>query len=128
VSDIDIGALIAFHKSHGRLGTITAVIPPGRYGALDLEPDGHVKRFIEKPPGDNNLINGGFLVVERQVIDSIEGDNTSFEGEPLVALARDDELVAYRHTGFWQAMDTLRDKNYLEGLWASRQAPWKVWA
>jgi glucose-1-phosphate cytidylyltransferase len=128
VSDIDIGALIAFHKSHGRLGTITAVIPPGRYGALDLEPDGHVKRFIEKPPGDNNLINGGFLVVERQVIDSIEGDNTSFEGEPLVALARDGELVAYRHTGFWQAMDTLRDKNYLEGLWASRQAPWKVWA
>jgi glucose-1-phosphate cytidylyltransferase len=128
VADIDIGALIAFHKSHGRLGTITAVIPPGRYGALDLEPDGRVKRFIEKPPGDNNLINGGFLVVERQVIDRIEGDSTSFEGEPLVALARDGELVAYRHTGFWQAMDTLRDKNYLEGLWASRQAPWKVWA
>ena len=126
VADIDIRALIAFHKKNGKLGTLTAVVPPGRYGALDL--DGPVvNRFIEKPPGDNAFINGGFFVLEPSVIERIKGDESSFENETLTGLARDGELVAYRHTGYWQPMDTLRDKNTLEEQWKSGAAPWKVW-
>jgi glucose-1-phosphate cytidylyltransferase len=127
VSDIDITASIAFHRSHGKLATISAVRPPGRYGALEL--DGTiVKSFVEKPPGDNALINGGFFVLDPRVIDRIEGDDTSWEAAPLEALAGDAELVAFRHSGFWQPMDTLRDKMHLESLWQSGHAPWRVWS
>jgi glucose-1-phosphate cytidylyltransferase len=126
VSNIDIKAEVAFHRSHGKDATITAVVPPGRYGALEL--DGHrVNRFIEKPPGDNALINGGFFVLHPRVIDRIEGDKTSWESDPLESLARDGQLSAYIHTGFWQPMDTLRDKNRLEDLWSRGEAPWKTW-
>jgi len=126
VADIDIRALIAFHNRHGRLATVTAVTPPGRYGALLLQDD-RVTRFSEKPPGDNALINGGFFVLNPAVLDRIEGDATPWETEPLESLARDGELSAYRHTGFWQPMDTLRDKTTLETLWSSGEAPWKTW-
>lgn len=126
VADVDISRLIAFHKSHGRLATVTAVVPPGRYGALALDGN-RVDHFIEKPPGDNALINGGFFVLSPTVVDRIAGDDTPWELEPLESLARDGELEAFRHSGFWHAMDTLRDKNQLEALWASGKAPWKVW-
>src|SRR5690606_9865387 len=128
VADIDLKAEIAFHARHGRSATVAAVVPPGRYGALDIGPDGAVRRFIEKPPGDEGMINGGFFVLERSVIDRIADDRTPFEGEPLESLARHGQLVAYRHPGFWHAMDTLRDRNHLEALWAGGRAPWKVWA
>jgi glucose-1-phosphate cytidylyltransferase len=128
VSDIDITAEIAFHQSHGKLATIAAMTPPGRYGALEITTTGQVNRFIEKPPGDEGRINGGFFVLEREVLDRIEGDATSFEADPLERLARDGELVAWCHPGFWHAMDTLRDRNYLEKLWASGAAPWKIWS
>jgi len=124
VADVDLKALADFHKSHGKAATITAVAPPGRYGALDIN-DGRVDRFIEKPPGDNGLINGGFFVLDPQVIGRIDDDATIWEREPLEGLAADGELMAYRHDGFWAAMDTLRDKNILEGLWASGEAPWR---
>jgi len=127
VSDLDIAASIAFHRSHGRLATVGAVIPPGRYGALRLDGD-LVTDFTEKPPGDNAFINGGYFVLQPQALDRIEGDATPWESAPLEGLARDGELAAFRHTGFWHAMDTLRDKNTLEGLWASGRAPWKRWA
>jgi glucose-1-phosphate cytidylyltransferase len=127
VADIDIAALIAFHRSHGREATLTAVVPPGRYGALDLDGD-TVSRFTEKPPGDNAFINGGFFVLSPSVLDRIEGDDTSWETEPLETLARDGELRAFRHLGFWHAMDTLRDKMHLDALWASGRAPWRVWS
>ncbi|MCP5433090.1 MAG: glucose-1-phosphate cytidylyltransferase [Alphaproteobacteria bacterium] len=126
VADVDIRKLIAFHKGHGRAATLTAVVPPGRYGALELERD-RVKRFIEKPPGDNALINGGFFVLEPKVIDRIANDETPFESGPLEQLAADGELMAFRHIGFWQPMDTLRDKTALESLWQSGAARWKVW-
>jgi glucose-1-phosphate cytidylyltransferase len=126
VADIDIGAEVAFHRGHGKDATVAAVVPPGRYGALALQ--GHaVTNFFEKPPGDNALINGGFFVLHPRVIDRIAADETSWEAEPLQGLARDGQLMAFRHAGFWQAMDTLRDKNRLESLWDSGQAPWKVW-
>ena len=124
VADVDVAALLKFHEDHGREATITAVSPPGRFGALEIERDA-VQRFIEKPPGDNGLINGGFFVLDRKVIDRIDGDETIWEREPLEGLARDQQLMAYRHDGFWAAMDTLRDKNILEGLWASGEAPWR---
>jgi glucose-1-phosphate cytidylyltransferase len=124
VADLDIGALAAFHRSHGKAATLTAVAPPGRYGALELD-SGQVQRFIEKPPGDNGLINGGFFVLNPDVLSRIAGDATSWESEPLEGLAADGELQAYRHDGFWAAMDTLRDKNHLEALWASGEAPWR---
>ena len=127
VADVDLGALAAFHKSHGKPATVTAVSPPGRYGALEII-DGAVERFIEKPPGDNGLINGGFFVLQPEVIARIEGDDMPFEAAPLEGLARDSQLMAYRHDGFWAAMDTLRDKNNLETLWASGQAPWRLWS
>jgi glucose-1-phosphate cytidylyltransferase len=127
VADIDITGLIRFHRAHGRLATVTAVVPPGRYGALRMEGD-RVASFTEKPPGDNAFINGGFFVLHPAVLGRIDGDGTPWELSPLESLARDGELQAFRHTGFWQPMDTLRDRNTLESLWASGQAPWKVWA
>lgn len=125
VSDIDIRALIAFHDGHGKHATITAIQPPGRYGALNL--DGPVVRnFQEKPAGDRAWINGGFFVLEAAVFDYIEGDQTSWESGPLQRLAQENQLMAYQHAGFWQAMDTLRDKNHLEELWRT-SPPWKIW-
>jgi glucose-1-phosphate cytidylyltransferase len=126
VADIDISRLIEFHHRHGRLGTVTAVTPPGRYGALLMEGN-RVADFMEKPPGDKSLINGGYFVLHPAVLDRIEGDDTPWETAPLEGLARDGELIAYRHVGFWQPMDTLRDKTTLEAMWASGHAPWKVW-
>jgi glucose-1-phosphate cytidylyltransferase len=126
VADVDLTALAAFHRAHGKDATVTAVSPPGRYGALEIASD-QVQRFIEKPPGDNGLINGGFFVLHPKVIDRIGGDPDSFEGGPLEGLARDRQLMAFRHDGFWAAMDTLRDKNHLETLWASDAAPWRLW-
>jgi glucose-1-phosphate cytidylyltransferase len=127
LADLNLRACAAFHCAHGKLATLTAVIPPGRYGAVDLEDD-RVLRFVEKPPGDQGYINGGFFILNRAVIDRIEGDPTSWEASSLPSLARDNELRAYRHRGFWQAMDTLRDRNHLEELWRSGRAPWKVWS
>lgn len=127
VADVDIGALVSYHRSHDRLATVTAVLPPGRYGALDLAPDLTVKGFMEKPRGDGGLINGGFFVLSPKVISYIAGDATHWEAEPMVRLAADGQLNAYRHDGFWHAMDTLRDKNYLEELYETRRAPWRLW-
>ncbi|MBS0335084.1 MAG: glucose-1-phosphate cytidylyltransferase, partial [Proteobacteria bacterium] len=124
LSDVDFRAQLAFHKAHGKDATVTAVAPPGRYGALDIQ-NGLVQRFVEKPPGDNGLINGGFFVLDPAVVDRIEGDSTIFEQGPLEGLAHDGQLAAYPHDGFWAAMDTLRDKNHLEALWASGEAPWR---
>ncbi len=126
VADVDLNALVEFHRAHGKQATVTAVAPPGRFGALEIV-EGGVKRFIEKPPGDNGLINGGFFVLQPEVVDRIAGDATTFEAEPLESLARDGQLMARPHDGFWAAMDTLRDKNHLESLWASGQAPWRIW-
>jgi glucose-1-phosphate cytidylyltransferase len=127
VADVDIGRLASFHKAHGRLATITAVQPSGRFGALDIDSRDHVVSFKEKPKGDNAWINGGFFVLESKVFDYIEGDRTIWEREPLETLARNGELAAYRHTGFWQPMDTLRDKNQLDELWGTGKPPWKTW-
>lgn len=126
VSDLDIAATIAFHRAHGKLATVTAVQPPGRYGALQLAGN-RVAGFAEKPRGDGGLINGGFFVLSPKCLDRIESDATSWEHEPLTSLARDGELMAIAHGGFWQPMDTLRDKNLLEELWQSGRAPWKRW-
>jgi glucose-1-phosphate cytidylyltransferase len=126
VAAIDIGALIDFHKGHGRRATITAVAPPGRFGALEFDGD-LVTRFREKPDGDGGRINGGFFVAAPSVLDLVDGPDVLWEREPLEKLARDGELVAYRYDGFWAAMDTLRDKNFLEGLWVDGRAPWKTW-
>lgn len=126
VADVDLKALVAFHKAHGKQATVTAVAPPGRFGALDIV-DGAVQRFIEKPPGDNGLINGGFFVLQPEVIGRIADDSTVWELEPLAGLAQEGQLMARPHEGFWGAMDTLRDKNHLEALWASGQAPWRLW-
>lgn len=126
VSDVNISDQIAFHRKHGKLATVTAVQPPGRYGALNLEGQS-VTGFTEKPRGDGGLINGGFFVLSPRCIDRISGDSTSWEGEPLVGLANEGQLVAYEHHGFWQPMDTLREKTLLEDLWQSGRAPWKVW-
>ena len=126
IADVDITATIEFHRSHGRLATVTAVKPPGRFGALVL--DGQtVTRFAEKPGGDGGLINGGFFVLNTECLDLIEDDDTKWEEEPLSLLAERDQLRAYRHEGFWQPMDTLRDRNQLESLWASGSPPWRVW-
>ncbi|PVZ13736.1 MULTISPECIES: glucose-1-phosphate cytidylyltransferase [unclassified Pseudomonas] len=126
VSDVDIAQLIRHHHAHGKLATVTAVQPPGRYGALEREGD-RVLGFTEKPRGEGGWINGGFFVLSPKVIPYIEGDETSWEAEPLVQLAADGQLNSYQHDGFWQPMDTLRDRNHLEQLWASGQAPWKQW-
>jgi glucose-1-phosphate cytidylyltransferase len=126
VSDIDISKTIEFHQSHGKLATVSAVLPPGRYGALNLDGN-QVMGFTEKPLGDGGVINGGFFVLSPQVLDLIDGDQTAWEGDPLSRLAKNNELMAFRHEGFWQPMDTLRDKNQLEDLWSSGQASWKTW-
>lgn len=126
VANVDIGALIAFHRKSGKQATVTAIQPSGRYGALDLA-DNNVNGFFEKPKGDGQWVNGGFFVCERSVLDRINGDDMPFEADPLTGLARDGELSAYRHEGFWAAMDTLRDKKVLESLWAAGKAPWQVW-
>jgi glucose-1-phosphate cytidylyltransferase len=129
VADIDVTSQILFHRRHGRLATVTAVQPPGRYGALAIEDDtGRVSGFVEKPRGDGGWINGGFFVLSPRCLEFIEGDQTPWEGEPLAAIAGRGELMAYAHRGFWQPMDTLRDKNQLEELWQSGMAPWKTWA
>jgi glucose-1-phosphate cytidylyltransferase len=127
VSDIDLTALIAFHEQAGTLGTVTAVQPPGRFGAMDVE-DNRVRGFHEKPEGDGGWINGGFFVLSPKIGDYIEGDHTIWEREPLERLARDGELASYRHAGFWHPMDTLRDKRYLQSLWESGNAPWSTWS
>lgn len=127
VSDLDISREIAFHKQHGKLATVTAVQPPGRYGALQLQRE-RVVGFSEKPRGDGGLINGGFFVLSPKCIDFIDGDQSSWEGEPLARLAADGQLMAFEHEGFWQPMDTLREKTVLEDLWASGKAPWKIWS
>ena len=127
VADVDITALIAHHRSHGRLSTVTAVQPPGRYGSLQFGEESLVSGFKEKPQGDGGWINGGFFVLQPDVIDYIHGDETIWEQEPLKTLASDGQLSAYRHTGFWQPMDTLRDRTHLEDLWTNAKAPWKVW-
>lgn len=126
LADIDIRALIAFHKAHGRDATVTRVLPPGRFGALDLDGD-VVKGFQEKPLGDGGWINGGFFVLSPAVISRIAEDATVWEQEPLEGLARDGQLQSFAHRGFWQPMDTLRDKRQLEEMWGSNRAPWKIW-
>jgi glucose-1-phosphate cytidylyltransferase len=126
VADLDITREIKFHRRHGKLATVLAVQPPGRYGALQIE-DETVLSFVEKPRGDGGLINGGFFVLSPKCLELIEGDESAWEGDPLEQLAREKELMAYEHRGFWRPMDTLRDKNQLEELWASGNAPWKVW-
>ena len=126
VSDVDITKLLAFHKEHGKDATVTSVYPPGRFGALDIK-DNQIKKFTEKPKGDGALINGGFFVLSPKVIERIDNDHSIWEQEPLKGLANDGELMAYKHEGFWQPMDTLRDKIYLEGLLEINEAPWKVW-
>lgn len=126
VANIDIGALISFHRSHGKIATITAIQPPGRYGALDLSGDS-VSNFQEKPAGDGAWINGGFFVLKPDVFDLIESDETIWENYPLRQLASLGELKAFQHNEFWQAMDTLREKKHLEELWKSGKAPWKLW-
>ena len=126
VSDIDISATLAFHQKHGKWATVTAVQPPGRFGVLNLQ-DSQVIGFAEKPVGKEALINGGFFVLSPNCLDLIENDNTVWEQGPLTQLTQMGQLMAYEHNGFWQPMDTLRDKNYLEELWASGRAPWKKW-
>ena len=126
VADIDITSEIAFHKQHGKYATVTAVQPPGRYGALQMAGE-NVVSFTEKPRGDGGLINGGFFILSPKCLELIEGDESSWEDKPLTALAGSGQLVAFEHKGFWQPMDTLRDKNHLEDLWNSTTAPWKMW-
>jgi len=127
VSDVDITKLIAFHKAHGKQATVTAVQPPGRFGALEMSGN-LVNSFVEKPHGDGMHINGGFFVLSPKVINFIENDSTVWEGKPLVSLATSAQLEAFTHNGFWQPMDTMRDKQYLEELWVSGKAPWKTWS
>lgn len=126
VADVDIGKLVEFHRTHGKLATVTAIQPPGRYGALAMDGDA-VLGFQEKPKGDGGWINGGFFVLSPKVLDYIDSDDSTWEQEPLITLAEQGQLLAYKHEGFWQAMDTLREKNLLEDLWQSKTAPWKVW-
>ncbi len=126
VANIDIKKLINFHNSHGKLATLTATFPPGRFGALSINRN-LVEKFEEKPRGDGALINGGYFVLSPKVVEKINGDDTIWEQEPLKGLASDGELMSFKHSDFWQPMDTLRDKNYLNKLWESENAPWKVW-
>ena len=126
VGDIDIAKSIEFHRSHGKAATLTAVLPPGRFGALDIH-EHQVRSFKEKPKGDGAVINGGFFVLSPKVLDEVHGDSSVWEQEPLMNLAEKGELMAFQHSGFWQPMDTLRDKHHLEELWQSGKAPWKKW-
>jgi glucose-1-phosphate cytidylyltransferase len=127
VGNIAIDELVNFHRVHGKLATVTAVQPSGRFGALDLDGNGKVSSFLEKPKGDGSWINGGFFVLEPQIFDYINGDETFWEREPMENLSKDGQLVAYKHSGFWRPMDTLRDKHALEELWKNGNAPWLIW-
>lgn len=127
LSNVNIGKVVEFHRSKGVIATLTAARPPGRYGAIDLTANALVKNFKEKPSGDGGMINGGFFVLSPKVFDFIAGDKTIWEREPLESLAEQGQLAAYTHDGFWQPMDTLRDKTHLEELWAGGNAPWKTW-
>lgn len=126
VSNVDVSATIAFHRQHGKLATVLAVKPPGRYGALQMQ-GAKVDMFTEKPPGEGGLINGGFFVLSPLCLERISGDSVGWEGAPLSGLAADGQLMAFEHRGFWQPMDTLREKDLLEHLWQTGKAPWKVW-
>ena len=126
LSSVDIAALIEFHKRHGRLATVTAIQPPGRFGQLNVE-DSQVTGFAEKPAGDGAWINGGYFVLSKDVLGYIDGDNMPWESAPMQSLASEGQLAAYKHYGFWQPMDTMRDKLHLEELWASPSCPWRVW-
>lgn len=127
VSNVNIKKLVEFHKSHGKLATLTSVQPGGRFGTLEINDNNEISRFTEKRKEDGGWINGGYMVLNKKVLDYIEGDFTMFEREPLESIARDGQLVAYKHDGFWQCMDTMRDKEYLESLIATSKAPWAVW-
>ena len=127
VSDVNINELLEFHKSHRRLATLTAINAGQRFGVLEISDDNKIESFREKNTTDGSLINGGYMVLEPEVFNYIEGDSTVFEKEPLEKLARENQLVAFKHKGFWQCMDTIRDKNKLEELWNTGNAPWKVW-
>ena len=127
VADVNIKELVAYHQAHGKLATVTSIHPSGRFGALDLDDNNNVHGFQEKPKGDGAWINAGFFVLQPEVFDYIEGDDTLLERSPLERLAREGQLTAYKHKGFWQPMDTLRDKVHLEELWKSGNAPWKLW-
>lgn len=126
VADVDVSQLVRFHREHGKLATVTAVQPPGRYGALNMN-ENAVSGFTEKPKGDGGWINGGFFVLSPECLKYVRDDQSSWEGDPLTKLAADAQLMAFEHAGFWQPMDTLREKNHLEDLWQSGEAPWKVW-
>jgi glucose-1-phosphate cytidylyltransferase len=126
LADVDIAALVSYHQGHGKQATVTAIQPPGRFGSLEVE-GGSVKSFLEKPAGDGSWINGGFFVLEPAALDQVEGDDTYWEREPMERLAAAGEMMAFKHEGFWQPMDTMRDKGLLEELWSSERAPWKVW-
>ena len=127
VSDVDINELVKFHKSHGKIATMTAIQPGGKFGMLDIDESESIENFKEKSKEDGGWINGGFMVLEPKIIDYIEGDATTFEREPLETVAKEGQLKAYKHHGFWQCMDTLRDKELLEKLWSEDKASWKVW-
>lgn len=127
VSDVDIRAAISFHENHGKLATVTAVTPLARFGSLDIRKDGAVRKFVEKPVTEGGLINGGFFVLSQKALEYIDGEHTLWEKEPLENLAKEGQLMAFEHRGFWQPMDTLRDRNTLEDLWNSGAAPWKTW-
>ena len=127
VSNVDIRKLVEYHQSHGKIATVTSVQPSGRFGALELTESNIVQGFQEKPQGDGGWINGGFFVLNPEVFNYIDGDGTIFERTPMENLAKNHQLVAYKHAGFWQPMDTIRDKEQLENLWQSNKAPWKLW-
>jgi len=127
VSNIDIPALLQYHRDHGRLATLSAIQPKGRFGALDIREEGRIAAFREKPQGDGGWVNGGFMVLEPQFLRYIDGDETFLEQEPLERAAEEGQLMAYKHQGFWQSMDTMRDKTLLDNLWEAHQAPWKLW-
>ncbi len=127
LSDVDLRSLLKFHQNHKKIATVTAVQPAGRFGSLSIGPEDNISSFLEKPPGDNSWINGGFFVLEPDVIDYIKSDETVWEREPLETISQNSQLIAYKHKGFWHPMDTLRDKNYLNQLWKNNAAPWKVW-
>ncbi|MDD0852535.1 glucose-1-phosphate cytidylyltransferase [Halobacteriovorax sp. GB3] len=127
VSNVNVKELVDFHKSHGKHMTVTTVQPDGRFGAIEMNDEGSVSKFLEKPKGDGGWINGGFFVCQPEVIDYIENDSTIFEKDPMENLAKDSQIMAYKHDGFWKPMDTLRDKNQLSGMWENDKAPWKIW-